>query len=80
MEETLRQHLFETARIFEASAGVSLASIGKRSLNDNTFFSRLGADQGFTVKTYDRVMGWMRANWPDGVEMPALPLVEGAAA
>lgn len=78
MEETLRQHLLMTARAFEASTGVSLASIGKRSLNDNTFFSRLGADQGFTVKTYDRVMGWLREHWPDGVELP--PLSVGAAA
>jgi hypothetical protein len=87
MEEALRLHLLRTARAFERATGSSLASIGKRALNDNTFFARIEAEQGFTIKTYDRVIGWLRANWPAEKAWPgevprsiAKPQPEGAAA
>lgn len=83
MEETLRQYLIDAAKQFEAATGVSAAGIGKKSVNDNTFFARLSEGQGFTVKTYDRVIAWLSANWPDDAEWPAgvprpVPLAEAS--
>jgi len=70
MEETLRTHLFECAALFEKATGVTPATIGKRALNDNTFFARISEGQGFTVRTFDRVMEWLSANWPRDVKWP----------
>lgn len=70
MEEILRQHLIEAAKAFEAASGVSLATIGRRALNDNTLLARLASGQGFTVKTYDRLLGWLSENWPDNAVWP----------
>ena len=70
MEETLRHHLFECAALFERATGISPATVGKRALNDNTFFARMAEGQGFTVRTYDKVMDWLSTNWPEGIEWP----------
>lgn len=82
MEETLRTHLLELSARFEDASGVSQASIGKRALNDNTVFNRLqDRSVTFQVRTYDRLLRWMNANWPLGavwptsVPKPGAPLV-----
>lgn len=71
MEEILRQHLILVAQAFEAATGTTFPTIGRRSLNDNTLLARLAAGQGFTVKTYDRLMAWLSANWPVDAEWPS---------
>lgn len=70
MEEILRQQLIAAAQAFEAASGMTMPTIGRRALNDNTLLARLAAGQGFTVKTYDRLMSWLSQNWPDGTEWP----------
>lgn len=70
MEETLRAHLFELADAFEKSTGVSRPSIGKAALRDNTFFRRLSAGDGFTIKTFDKLIQWFSDNWPDEQAWP----------
>jgi len=70
MEETLRAHLFECAALFEEATGITPATVGKRALNDNTYFARISSGQGFTIRTYDKVMEWLSANWPDDVAWP----------
>lgn len=71
MEETLRQNLFDLAAALEAGAGVTPATIGKRALNDNTFYARLESGAGFNIKTYDRLACWFSENWPQDLEWPA---------
>lgn len=71
MEEILRQHLIEAAQAYEAATGISMPTIGRRAMNDNTVLARLAAGQGFTVKTYDRLIAWLSENWPDGADWPA---------
>lgn len=71
MEETLRQNLLDLAAAFEAGAAVTAPTIGKRALNDNTFYARLESGAGFNIKTYDRLVGWFSENWPDDLEWPA---------
>ena len=70
MEETLRLHLRLCAEAFERATGASAATIGKRALNDNTFFQRTAGGQNFTVRTYDRLLSWFDEHWPEGVEWP----------
>lgn len=71
MEHLLRSHLLSLAEALEAHAGVTPATIGKRALNDNSFIARVRDGQGFTVKTYDRVVSWCNDNWPQGLKWPA---------
>ena len=71
MEEILRQHLIMVAQAFEAATGVTMPTIGRRALNDNTILARLAGGQGFTVKTYDRLMAWLSTNWPGDVDWPS---------
>ncbi|MBZ9759454.1 hypothetical protein LB553_00945 [Mesorhizobium sp. CA8] len=62
MEQELRNRLFETAALVTAVTGQTEQTIGLRAIKDNTFFRRVRENNaGFTVKTYDRLMEWMRA-------------------
>lgn len=85
MEETLRTHLIVLADAFHAATGMSRQSIGKAALRDNTFFKRLNDGDGFTVKTYDKLVKWFAAAWPAGtiwppeIERPVLSAEESAA-
>ena len=67
----LRTHMTHCAKALEDADGISWASIGKRALNDNTFFARLQQGGGFTIRTYDRLMQWFSDNWPEGAVWPA---------
>lgn len=89
MEETLRQSLFHLADAFTKATtvagrpGMTRQTIGKRAINDNTFFVRIERGDGFTVKTYDKIVGWFSENWPGAVDWPAgieRPRVEERAA
>lgn len=72
MEDTLRTHLLDLARIFAEATKVSAATVGKRAVNDNTVLARIAAgDMGFNIRTYDKLVGWFAENWPDGAEWPA---------
>lgn len=70
MEQTLREQLLFLANGYATATGVSEKTIGKRAINDNTFFDRLAEGNGFTVKTYDRVVRWLSANWPRDLKWP----------
>ena len=72
MEELLRLRLSATSAAFSEAKDISRAQLGRLILNDNTFFRRvLEERQGFTVRIYDRVIGWMSDHWPEGAEWPA---------
>ncbi len=71
MEELLRQHLARCAAAYSEEKGVSKPALGLTILRDNTFFRRaVDERQGFTVRTYDRVMRWFAANWPANAIWP----------
>lgn len=86
MEDLLRIRLLDCAARFEAATSLTAATVGKRALNDNTFFARLESGQGFTIRTYDRVIGWFEENWPENLAFPQIPasapapVEQGAAA
>lgn len=60
MEHELRNNLISTAGILSAQKGMTEETIGLRAIKDNTFFKRMRSGAGFTVKTYDKLMAWMR--------------------
>ena len=88
MEQALRAALLDLAARYEAATGQSPAAVGKRALNDNTFFARIHGGAGFNIKTLDKLLLWFSENWPDdlpwpeGVERPFVGAasIEGAAA
>lgn len=59
MENELRTNLLESAAML-AKRGITEETIGLRAIKDNTFFRRMRNGAGFTVKTYDRLMAWMK--------------------
>lgn len=59
MEKELRTTLLKTAKAVCKARGITEETIALRAIRDNTFFKRLRAGAGFTVKTYDRLMAWM---------------------
>lgn len=71
LETSARNSLIDLAETFAAATGVSLATIGKRALNDNTFLTRIVHGQTFTVRTYDRVVQWLSDNWPKDAPWPS---------
>ena len=73
MEKELREFLLAVARQYAADAGIGLSSVGRRCRRDSSFFTRIaGADGSFTARTFDEVVAWFDANWPDGAEKPDL--------
>lgn len=64
MEHELRQFLLRLAAAFTGATGRSSKTIGKKALNDNKFYPRIERGDGFSVKTYDRVVQWLSDNWP----------------
>lgn len=71
MEETLRSHLHLLATRYAETLGVSVASVGKAALRDNTFFQRIEAGEGFTIRTFDRALQWFSDNWPSDTPWPS---------
>lgn len=57
--------LWRAARFTEIT-GVAPAAIAKRSVNDPALLAQVARGRNFTVQTYQRVMDWLDANWPDG--------------
>ena len=62
----IRAVLLWRAKSFARMTGVSLSAIAKQSLNDPARLSRVAKGHNFTIQTYDRVMGWLDDNWPEG--------------
>lgn len=71
MEARLCAALKDLTDAFTEATDMSVATIGKRALNDNTFFQRVAAGDGFTLKTFDRVIRWFSDQWPAGTRWPA---------
>ncbi|MEQ8450622.1 MAG: hypothetical protein RIB97_13135 [Nitratireductor sp.] len=61
MEKQLRNNLIKMAQAVCEARGLTEETIALRALRDNTFFRRMRNGAGFTVRTYDRLMGWMQA-------------------
>lgn len=84
MEEILRRHLQTLGAAYSTATGTSLRAIGSRAVNYSYFFDRISDPKiSLTLRTYDKVVAWFDANWPENVDWPAdvyRPVPEEAAA
>lgn len=71
MEELLRQHLGLCAVAFERAAGLKASVVSRRAVQDSRYLDRvIGGASGFTIATYDRLMAYFSAQWPDDAVWP----------
>jgi hypothetical protein len=71
MEELLRQHLGLCAVAFERAAGLKASIVSRRAVQDSRYLDRvIGGSSGFTVATYDRLMAYFSAHWPEEAAWP----------
>lgn len=70
MEETLRQHLATCAAAFEAATGLVPSVASRRAVQDSRYLERVIGGTGFTVATYDRLMAYFSAHWPEDLDWP----------
>lgn len=71
MEAELRQTLRIVAGAFAEADGCALSTVSRRCRNDSGFFHRLAdSSKSFTARTFDEVMQWFSANWPEGSAWP----------
>lgn len=71
LEHRAREDLLSLAESFHDATKTTHSTIGKRALNDNTFFGRIKSGDSFRVDTFDKVVRWFSENWPEGVKWPA---------
>lgn len=71
MEQELKTHLQAISAEFLAHSRLSSATIWARAVRDARFLERIESGAGFTVKSYDRAVGWFSSNWPAGAVWPA---------
>lgn len=68
------QGLLQLAKLLSEHRKLKLSTLGVYSVNDGTFFARIGAGSTCTLRTAAKVCGWFDANWPADLEWPkAIP-------
>ena len=78
MENTLRRHLEICATAFAVATGREASTVAQLATGDWQFFGRLNGGASFTIRRYDKIMAWFRANWPAQVAWPeGVPLHSG---
>lgn len=81
MERELREFLISVAQQYAAVTGVALSGVGRRCRKDSSFFTRIASSDGsFTARTFDEVVAWFDANWPEGHPKPDLSVRMAVAA
>lgn len=70
METELIRHLERILAAYREKDERAESTIGRFCAGDGDFFDRLRSGKGFNVRTYDRVVGWFSANWPEGAVWP----------
>lgn len=72
MEKILRGQLLELAEAFSAATGIPASAIGSRAVNYSYFFERISDPKiSLTLRTYDKVVAWFSANWPENEHWPS---------
>jgi hypothetical protein len=79
IEKTLITNLTRLIDRFTAATEISKSAIGVNALNDHKWVGRALGGASFSVRSYDRVIGYLAANWPDEVDWPeSIPRPSGA--
>lgn len=67
---TTRDRLLAIASTYAEAKGVSLARVSTLAGNDGKLLARVAAGRDITTGTYDEMVRWFSAHWPDGVPWP----------
>lgn len=64
----LEQYLLELMRIWAATTGGAVTTLGARLANDGKLYGRLAAGRSITTSLFQSSLSFFRdgANWPDG--------------
>jgi hypothetical protein len=69
MRSSLTLHLLTLAAAYCDRTGTAVSTLSQRAANDWRFLDRVREGRlDFRIGTYDRVVGWLSANWP--VDLP----------
>ena len=60
-ERDVRASLLDIAQDFSSRSGMSLSAIGVASVGDSKFLARVRDGYGFNIKTYQRVVDWIKS-------------------
>ena len=66
-----RTDLLTLADLYARHQRRALATVSNRIVGHARLFSRLKANQGTTIRTYERALAWFDQNWPADLEWPA---------
>lgn len=61
--DDVRQHLLRRADAFRKQFGMSFSAIGDAAIKDSKFLANVEKGENFTLKTYQRVLDWLDAEW-----------------
>jgi hypothetical protein len=70
MEKELVANLSAVFAAFAQASNLSSSTIWLRAAKDARFMTRVEGGGSFTVKTYDAVISWFSANWPESAIWP----------
>lgn len=70
MSISTRDRLLFIATTFAQARGLSMARVSTLAANDGKILARLAAGRDCTLGTYDEMLAWFSANWPEGVAWP----------
>jgi hypothetical protein len=70
MEKELVANLSAVFAAFAKASNLSTSTIWLRAAKDARFMTRVEGGGSFTVKTYDAVISWFSANWPENAVWP----------
>lgn len=70
MENELRHDLRSCAETYAEARKIKISTVGRLAAGDWRFFDRIVEGKSFTARTYDEVMRWFAANWPEDIAWP----------
>lgn len=71
IEASLKHHLQKVGEVYAMGHGMSHSATWLAAANDASFMRRIESGGSFSVKTYDRIMGYFSAHWPVDTPWPA---------
>lgn len=69
-EQRLTRRMERLLAAYHAAGGDPPSFVLRRILGSNSFMARVRSGSGFNVRSYDRIVIWIRRNWPEGAEWP----------
>lgn len=62
--------ILKLANLYSDRTGLTLSTIASYAVNDGKRFDRIKNGGGLTLKTFNRLIDWFDANFPEDLEWP----------